>query len=68
MKHCSSAPFTRAPLNRTISSLGGLGLAAVLLATPSAFAASHREAPFISGQPKLDATDLYMFRSYETGR
>jgi hypothetical protein len=35
---------------------------------PSAFASSHREAPFISGQPKLDATDLYMFRSYEAGR
>ena len=31
-------------------------------------ASSHREAPFISGQPQLDATDLYMFRSYEPGR
>ena len=31
-------------------------------------ASSHREAPFISGQPKVDATDLYMFRSYEAGR
>jgi len=38
------------------------------MATPSAFASSHREAPFLTGQPKLDATDLYMFRSYETGR
>ena len=32
------------------------------------FASSHREAPFISGMPKVDATDLYMFRSYEAGR
>jgi hypothetical protein len=31
-------------------------------------ASSHREAPFIATQPKVDATDLYMFRSYEPGR
>ncbi|MBC7786444.1 MAG: DUF4331 domain-containing protein [Methylophilaceae bacterium] len=31
-------------------------------------ASSHREAPFISGQPKVDGTDFYMFRSYETGK
>lgn len=29
------------------------------------FASSHREAPFITGAPKVDGTDLYMFRSYE---
>ena len=46
----------------------GLGLVAVMLAAPVALASSHREAPFISGQPKVDGTDLYMFRSYETGR
>ncbi|XPG48570.1 DUF4331 domain-containing protein [Variovorax sp. KK3] len=34
----------------------------------AALASSHREAPFIAGMPQLDATDLYMFRSYETGR
>ena len=28
----------------------------------------RREAPYIAGSPKLDATDLYMFRSYKTGR
>ena len=38
-----------------------------LLALP-AQASSHREAPFITTQPKVDATDLYMFNSYETGR
>lgn len=29
---------------------------------------SHREAPGITKTPKLDGTDLYMFRSYEPGR
>ena len=36
--------------------------------TPAAFASSHREAPSITTTPKADGTDLYMFRSYETGR
>jgi hypothetical protein len=40
-----------------------LGLAAL-----PAHASSHREAPFISSQPKVDGTDFYMFRSYEAGR
>jgi hypothetical protein len=31
----------------------------------AAIASSHREAPFISTVPKVDGTDLYMFRSYE---
>ena len=30
-----------------------------------ALASSHREAPFITTQPKVDGTDFYMFRSYE---
>ena len=33
-----------------------------------AMASSHREAPFISGQPQVDASDFYMFMSYEPGR
>jgi hypothetical protein len=45
-------------------------LAAALLGGASlpAHASSHREAPFIAGTPKLDGTDFYMFRSYESGR
>jgi hypothetical protein len=35
---------------------------------PPAVASSHREAPFITRQPKVDATDFYMFRSYQAGR
>ena len=34
----------------------------------SAIASSHREAPSITKTPKVDATDFYMFNSYESGR
>ncbi len=34
----------------------------------STFASSHREAPAITQSPKVDATDVYAFRSYEPGR
>ncbi|MFA8386245.1 MAG: DUF4331 domain-containing protein [Pelagibaca sp.] len=40
---------------------------AALVAT-AATGSSHREAPGITEQPKVDATDFYMFRSYEPGR
>jgi len=42
--------------------------AALLAACGLAGASSHREAPFIGTAPKVDGTDFYMFRSYETGR
>src|SRR5580658_7764797 len=41
------------------------GVAALPLVT---YASSHREAPFITTRPKVDATDFYMFNSYEPGR
>jgi hypothetical protein len=40
----------------------------VLLASTGAQASSHREAPFITQNPKVDGTDFYMFTSYEPGR
>jgi hypothetical protein len=43
-------------------------LAACGLAGTSAMASSHSEAPFIKEMPKVDATDFYMFNSYEPGR
>ena len=43
-------------------------LAALALCGSPALASSHREAPGIADLPKVDGTDLYMFRSYETGR
>src|ERR1700743_560482 len=36
--------------------------------TLTASASSHREAPLITGTPKLDGADFYMFNSYEAGR
>ena len=50
--------FTLAPL----AAVGALALAG------AAHASSHREAPFISGAPKVDASDFYLFNSYEAGR
>lgn len=43
----------------------------VLLSTTApllSVASSHREAPNIAGLPRVDGTDLYLFRSYEAGR
>src|SRR5215471_13874055 len=34
----------------------------------AALASSHREAPFITNLPKVDASDFYLFNSYEAGR
>src|SRR5712692_263066 len=42
--------------------------AALALTSPRATASSHREAPLITEMPKVDGTDWYMFRSYESGR
>ncbi|MDX1588524.1 MAG: DUF4331 domain-containing protein [Oleiphilaceae bacterium] len=43
-------------------------VAGLCLSTAMVQASSHREAPFITEKPKVDGTDFYMFRSYETGR
>ena len=45
-----------------------IALATMALTAATAQASSHREAPFITTAPKVDATDFYMFRSYEPGR
>src|SRR5262249_53647463 len=42
--------------------------ATLALAAGACVAASHREGPAIANAPKVDATDLFMFRSYEPGR
>jgi hypothetical protein len=51
---------------RHITSAPALVAGAFLAA--SALASSHREAPLITGTPKLDGTDFYAFNSYEPGR
>jgi hypothetical protein len=54
--------------SRTIRGLAALGAALLSIPAPPALASSHREAPFITKNPKVDSTDFYMFRSYEPGR
>lgn len=43
-------------------------LAVLSAAAVPVAASSHREAPAITEHPKVDGTDLYLFRSYESGR
>jgi hypothetical protein len=45
-----------------------LSLGALFALPTVAQASSHREAPFVTKNPKVDGTDFYMFNSYETGR
>ena len=53
-------------MQRTVLSTIIAGL--LLGLSSAAIASSHREAPLITESPKVDGTDFYMFRSYETGR
>jgi uncharacterized protein DUF4331 len=48
--------------------LGGTAVLAAMLTPESIEASSHREAPFVAKNPKIDGTDFYIFNSYETGR
>lgn len=57
------ARMSRTALGASLAATALMGLSA-----SPAQASSHREAPFISRHPKVDATDFYMFRSYEAGR
>ena len=60
---------TRIKRNRAaVPALSAIALACGVAVAPTAFASSHREAPFITTAPKVDGTDFYMFRSYEAGR
>ena len=58
--------MNRKPLLRR--TLAAALCAAGLVAAFPAASSSHREAPFIATQPQVDATDFYLFRSYEPGR
>jgi hypothetical protein len=53
---------------RLLPLIGALVAAGAGLMAAPAQASSHREAPFITTQPKVDGTDFYMFSSYEPGR
>lgn len=43
-------------------------VAVATLMSAGAMASSHREAPFITKNPKVDGTDFYLFNSYEASR
>ena len=58
----------RAPSPLRAIALAATSLVAIAAVQPAAQASSHREAPMIAGMPRFDATDFFMFRSYETGR
>ncbi len=45
-----------------------IALTLALSATSHTDASSHREAPNITRTPTIDATDFYLFNSYESGR
>ena len=55
-------------LQKTMNSTRLFGATWVVLGTLVLQASSHREAPLITSQPKLDGTDFYLFGSYEPGR
>ncbi|HJW11639.1 MAG TPA: DUF4331 domain-containing protein, partial [Albitalea sp.] len=58
----------RVPPGRVLPIVAAVCATLAGLCAAPAQASSHREAPFITTQPKVDATDLYMFASYEPGR
>jgi len=71
------APLSRIAYMKSISLQRPSWLRSIALLTATSFAlgaglaaqaSSHREAPSITAMPKVDATDLYMFRSTEAGR
>lgn len=55
-------------LNPPAMALAACALTMSLLPAGGAQASSHREAPFITKNPKVDGTDFYFFRSYEAGK
>ncbi|HLX10459.1 MAG TPA: DUF4331 domain-containing protein [Thermoanaerobaculia bacterium] len=56
------------PRRRAALLAAAVALTASMAATLPAFASGFRDAPAIAGSPKVDGTDFFMFRSYETGR
>jgi len=60
-------PYRKNP-GRLLPIVAAICATAATMATLPAQASSHREAPFITTVPKVDATDFYMFSSYEPGR
>ena len=63
------AAAQESPQMKTAPTATALAIAcATLLVGGAALASSHREAPAITKTPKVDNTDVYLFRSYEHNR
>jgi hypothetical protein len=61
--------FKRTAPRATLTALAAASAAIASIGFATlAQASSHREAPFITTSPKVDASDFYMFNSYEAGR
>ncbi|WP_327352740.1 DUF4331 domain-containing protein [Streptomyces sp. NBC_01304] len=67
MKLPAARPRSRRAVEHTLLTLGAgalaTGLAALTLAPTSSVASSHREAPAVAGDPRVDNTDVYAFTS-----
>lgn len=57
----------RPPAQRLLPIVAAVATLCAAASMP-AHASSHREAPSITNTPKVDATDFYMFNSYEANR
>jgi hypothetical protein len=55
-------------MRSAMAALGAVAAMTSLLVSGESQASSHREAPFITKNPKVDGTDFYMFQSYEASR
>ena len=55
-------------MKRNRTAVAAMSLGGILAVSSQAHASSHREAPFVTKNPKVDGTDFYMFNSYEAGR
>lgn len=53
---------------KSVATAVAAGMALTCVGLASVQASSHKEAPFITELPKVDNTDVYAFRSYESGR
>lgn len=61
-------PLHVRPVRSSVHALALATCAVLSTAGMPVWGSSHREAPFITTVPKVDGTDFYLFRSYESGR
>src|SRR5579859_3291330 len=62
---CSAQHIAEERTMRMRRALWALSVGALVAVPAVARASSHREAPFVTKNPKVDGTDFYMFNSYD---